>query len=62
MSLGEKARFKVAVDISFGLGIALLAIVIGNPFTLAKEIIMNNANSVMACVWCGAAFLRGPWW
>ena len=20
---------------------------------------MNNANAVMACVWCGAAFLRG---
>lgn len=59
LSLGEKARFKVTADISFGLGMTLLAIVIGNPFNIAKEFMMNNANAVLACVWCGAAFLRG---
>lgn len=53
-------RVKAVVDISFGLGMALLAIEIGNSFTFAKEILMNNANAFMACVWCGVAFLRGP--
>jgi len=30
---------------------------------VVKEMVMNNANAIIkACVWCGAAFLRGPWW
>jgi hypothetical protein len=30
---------------------------------IVREVVMNNANAVIkACVWCGAAFLRGPWW
>jgi hypothetical protein len=34
--------------------------VCGNPFNFINEVLMNNANAVMACVWCGVAFLRGP--
>jgi hypothetical protein len=59
-SLGAKARFSAVVDISFGLGIGVLAMVFGNAFNFAHEVFMKNGNAVMACVWCGVAFLRGP--
>lgn len=59
-SLGLKARVKAAVDISFGLGLGLLVLVIGISFSEIKELLMNNAIVVKACVWCGVAFLRGP--
>lgn len=59
-SLGAKARISAAVDISFGLGISILAIASGYPFNFGYEVLMNNANAVMVCVWCGVAFLRGP--
>ena len=59
-SLGAKARISAVVDVSFGLGIGVLAMVFGNSFNFVHEVLMNNANAVVACVWCGVAFLRGP--
>ena len=48
------------IDISFGLGLGLLVVAFGVSFTEIKEMLMNNANVVMASVWCGVAFLRRP--
>jgi len=57
--LGVKARIKAVVDVSFGLGLALLAVATGIRFDVT-EVIMNNTNAFAACVWCGASLLRGP--
>ena len=59
MSLGPKARFKAVVEISFGLGLTLLPVAIASAVNITKELFMIDANAVMACVWCGAAFLPG---
>ena len=56
--MGQKARIKATIDISLGLGLALLVVAFGQPFTHIMEVIMNNTSAVMAHVWCGAAFLR----
>ena len=59
-TLGVKARISAVVDVSFGLGLGLLAIANLDVFSFAQEVYMSNTNAVMACVWCGVAFLRGP--
>ena len=57
--MGKGASIEAHVDISFGLAIGLSVAVF---FETAKEKIMENSSSVvtsiMASVWCGAAFLR----
>jgi hypothetical protein len=57
--LGVKARIKAMVEISFGLGLSLWTVAIVNLVNIFKELLMIDSNAVMACVWCGAAFLPG---
>lgn len=59
-ALGVKARIKATVDISLGLVMALWVSALGTSFADIREVVMNNAGALMACVWCGAAFLRSP--
>lgn len=60
--LGVKARVKAAIEISFGLGIAALLLLAVNTLTGVREVIMNNVNVAMTCVWFGAVFLQVPGW
>ncbi len=46
----------MAIDVSFGLDLAFLAI---GYVVIAKEMLMNNTIAVLASVWCGVEFLRG---
>jgi hypothetical protein len=56
-SLGLKARVKAVFEISFGLVVALLVVAPGSPVKIIKEVVViNNADAVTACVWCGVAF------
>ena len=58
--LGVKARIKAALDVSFGLGLASLAVAAVSFVNVPLEVLMNNANAFVACVWCGVSLLRGP--
>lgn len=58
MGLGKGVCIEAHIEISFGLDIYSV-----NSFIeTVKEVIMKNSNAilnfVLACVWCGAAFLR----
>lgn len=60
--LGVRARLKATLDISLGLVVALWVTAHGVSFADITEVVMNSASAFMACVWCGAAFLRSPGW
>lgn len=47
------------VEISFGLGLSLLPVAIATLVNIVEELKLVDSNAVLACVWCGAAFLPG---
>ena len=57
--LGKGVCIEAHIEISFGLDIYHS---VNSFIETAKEVIMKNSNAivqfVVACVWCGAAFLR----
>lgn len=60
--LEVQVHIEVNVVVSFGLGV--FASIFGF-IAIALEVYMKNSiaffTSVMACVWCGIAFLRSLW-
>lgn len=57
--LGIRARIKATLEISFALLMTLWAVV-SVTLTSASEIFMNQRNTLVACVFVGAASLRSP--
>lgn len=57
--LGKEVCIEAHIEISFGLDIYHS---VNSFIETAKEVIMKNSNAILhfvvACVWCGAAFLR----
>lgn len=56
--LGGTAQFTAAVDVSFELTLAILAVA-NRLFRTSREVAMNHANAVKAFVCFGVSLLRG---
>lgn len=61
---GLDVKVHIEIDIAISFGLKVFASIIG-IFSTALEVFMKNSiaisTTVMACVWCGIAFLRSLW-
>jgi len=59
-----EVQVHIEVNVGISLGLEVFASIFGY-IAIALEVFMKNSiaffTSVMACVWCGIAFLRSLW-